>query len=307
MTLDANIRPILDQLSGLPALETLSVAAAREFVTSMTAAAPPGPEVYGVEDRVLDLTEASLRVRIYRATDRPSCIMVYYHGGGWVLGSLDSADALLRAFAIQTQACIVSVDYRLAPEHPFPAAVVDAHAAFRWAVERAGELAGAPVPVLVAGDSAGGNLATIVAILSRDAGGAAPAAQLLFYPVTDCNFDTPSYLQNAEGMFLTRNLMRWFWDHYVRDQNERTGFRCSPLRAADLSGLPPALIQTAEYDPLRDEGEAYARRLEAQGTAVTLQRRDGLIHGYISMTGAVPAAAAAVSDAAAWVKGITTC
>jgi len=146
-----------------------------------------------------------------------------------------------------------------------------------------------------------------VAILSRDAGGAAPAAQLLFYPVTDCNFDTPSYLQNAEGMFLTRNLMRWFWDHYVRDQSERTDFRCSPIRAADLSGLPPALIQTAEFDPLRDEGEAYARRLEAQGTAVTLQRRDGLIHGYISMTGAVLAAAAAVSDAAAWVKGITTC
>jgi acetyl esterase len=257
--------------------------------------------VHAVEDRLIETQEGKLPVRIYWATRDPQAIIVYYHGGGWVLGNLDTIDSTLRHFARLTNTCIVSVDYRLAPENRFPAAVLDAHAALSWTHSVANTLIAGGGALLVAGDSAGANLATVVATIARDEARVALAGQVLFYPVTDCDFDRASYLENGDGLFLTRAAMRWFWDHYLPDARGREDPRASPLRAADLSHLPPTLIQTAEYDPLRDEGEAYAMRLRAAGTPVTLQRRDGLIHGYIGMTAAVPLADAALQDAAIWV------
>jgi acetyl esterase/lipase len=303
MPLDGEIAALLSLLRGLPALEGMTPAAARAVVDSMRQGSPPGPDLPSVVDRRISAT-GPLNVRVYRPVERPAGVIVYYHGGGWVLGSLDSSDAQLRAFARQTQCCIVAVDYRLAPEHPFPAAVVDALEALNWADASLVDLAGARVPLIVAGDSAGANLATVAAIQARDSGGPPLAGQLLYYPVTDAVLDTPSYIANAEGYFLTRDLMRWFWNHYVPDAAQRADSRCAPLRTADLSRLPPALIQTAEFDPLLDEGEAYAQRLRAAGTTATLQRRAGLIHGYVGMGPAARVAREAIDDAAAWVRTI---
>jgi acetyl esterase len=305
MALDTEIAGLLALLRSLPAFEDMAPAEARAVVESMREGAPPGPDLPSIENRRISAT-GPVNVRVYKPVDRPAGAIVYYHGGGWVLGSLDSSDAQLRAFALQTQCCIVSVDYRLAPEHPFPAAVMDAVEALSWVDASLAELAGARVPLIVGGDSAGANLATVAAILARDAYRPKLAGQLLYYPVTDPLLDTPSYLENAEGYFLTRDLMRWFWNHYVSDAAQQLDFRYAPLRASDLSRLPPALIQTAEFDPLRDEGEAYAERLRAAGTAVTLQRRDGLIHGYVGMGPVARVARDAIDDAAAWVRATVT-
>jgi acetyl esterase len=301
MALDPEVAQLLDLLRGLPALDRLPPAEARAIVESMRQGAPPGPELASIENRRISAS-GPLNVRIYRPVARPAGVIVYYHGGGWVLGTLDSSDAQLRAFAVQTECCIVSVDYRLAPEHPFPAAVTDAVEALAWVDASLVELAGERVSLVVAGDSAGANLATVTAILARDAQGPSLAGQLLYYPVTDAVLETSSYVENAEGYFLTRDLMRWFWNHYAPDAARQLDFRYAPLRAADLSGLPPALIQTAEFDPLRDEGEAYAQRLRAAGTPVTLQRRAGLIHGYVGMGPAARVARDAIDDAAAWLR-----
>jgi acetyl esterase len=303
MPLDSEIASLLDLLRGLPALEGMTPTAARALVESMRQGSPPGPDLPSVDNRRISST-APLNLRVYRPVERPAGVIVYYHGGGWVLGSLDSSDAQLRAFALQTECCIVSVDYRLAPEHPFPAAVIDAVEALAWVDASVVELAGARVPVIIAGDSAGANLATVAAILARDAGGPRLAGQLLYYPVTDAVLDTPSYIANAEGYFLTRTLMGWFWGHYVADAAQRVDIRCAPLRTPDLSRLPAALIQTAEFDPLLDEGEAYARRLRTAGTTATLQRRAGLIHGYVGMGPAARVAREAIDDAAAWIRTI---
>ncbi|MGE3822185.1 MAG: alpha/beta hydrolase, partial [Isosphaeraceae bacterium] len=173
------------------------------------------------------------------------------------------------------------VDYRLAPEHPFPAAVDDAEAATRWVAERGRSLGLDPDRLAVGGDSAGGNLAAVVARRARDAGSPALAYQCLIYPATDADFETPSYLENAEGFLLTRAAMMWYWNHYLADPSRRADPDASPLRAADLAGLPPATVVTAEYDPLRDEGNAYAQRLEASGVPVRHRRYEGLIHGFL--------------------------
>ena len=301
MSLDPQIATLLESLWGLPRLDVLEPAAAREVTNAMARSAPPGPALQLVENRQITLPTASLGVRIYRAVERPRGLIVYYHAGGWVLGSLDSPDAALREFALRTQCNIVSVDYRLAPEHPFPAAVIDAEQALVWAAASIAELAAPGVPLLVAGESAGANLATVISLLARKRREIAIAGQLLFYPVTDCDFERPSYRECAEGYFLTRDLMRWFWNHYAPSPAQRQDFRAAPLRAPDLSGLPPALIQTAEYDPLRDEGEAYGERLIASGVRAEAQRRAGLIHGFVGMTAMVQAARRAVDDAVAWV------
>jgi acetyl esterase len=303
MPLDSEIASLLDLLRGLPALEDMTPTAARALVESMRQGSPPGPDLPSIANCRISAT-GPLNVRVYRPVERPAGVIVYYHGGGWVLGSLDSSDAQLRAVALQTECCIVSVDYRLAPEHPFPAAVIDAVEALAWVDASVVELAGARVPLIVAGDSAGANLATVAAIQARDAGGPRLAGQLLYYPVTDAVLDTPSYIANAEGYFLTRDLMRWFWNHYVADAAQRVDIRCAPLRTPDLSRLPPALIQTAEFDPLLDDGETYARRLRTAGTTVTLQRRAGLIHGYVGMGPAARVAREAIDDAASWVRTI---
>ena len=209
-----------------------------------------------------------LRVRVYTPeVDGPLPVIVYFHGGGWVLYDLDTFNPICRDLANAAGAIVVAVAYRLAPENPFPAAVDDAYATVCWVAAHAGEIGGDGTRIAVAGDSAGGNLSAVMALRCRDEGGPALAFQLIINPVTDCSLDTASYHEFAEGLFLTHDQMRWYWDHYVADPAERTHPWASPLRADRPVGLPPALVFTAENDPLRDEGEAYAARLAESGRA----------------------------------------
>ena len=231
---------------------------------------------------------------------------MYFHGGGWVIGDLDTHDVVCHAIARRAGAVVVSVDYRLAPEHKFPAAVVDCYAATEWVSANAERVGIDPARISVGGDSAGGNLAAVVCLKSRDENGPRIALQVLVYPVTDLSsFATGSYGEFAEDHYLTRSLMEWFRGYYLSSTEDARNPHASPLLAASLSDLPPALVITAECDPLRDEGEAYAKRLEQAGVPVTCMRYAGMIHPFFSMSGAIPRAfdalqqvAEAVADAA---------
>ncbi len=236
---------------------------------------------------------------LYRpATPGPHPLVVYYHGGGWVLGSHETDDPFCRDLCARSGMVIVSVDYRHAPEARFPAAPDDAFAALQWIAAHASELGGVPGQLIVAGWSAGGNLAAVVSQKARDAGGPEIVGQLLITPVTDCDLDTGSYQENADGYVLTKPLMEWFWDHYA-DAADRNDPACSPLQAADLSGLPPAFIVTAEFDPLRDEGNAYAAALDAAGVPVTLLQARGHTHTSLSMVDVILSGAAIRAQIAA--------
>jgi acetyl esterase len=229
-------------------------------------------------------------------------LIVYLHGGGWTIGDLDTCDGVCRFLAASTPAAVLSVGYRLAPEHPFPAAVEDALAAFRWAAVDNSRLGADPDRIAVAGDSAGGNLAAAVSLLARDEDGPRPTMQALIYPVTDAVGGQQSRDAFADGFLLTRADMDWFERHYLPPAVDRTDPRVSMLRAADLSGLPPAYVTTAGFDPLRDEGEAYAERLREAGVPVTLRRHPGLIHGFANMTAISPTARAAMLEVAAAIR-----
>jgi acetyl esterase len=255
--------------------------AVRDFMA--LAPRPEGDPVKRVEDRTIPGPNGDVPVRIYWPDAAgPLPILVWYHGGGWVIGNVDSADYGCRIMTNAASAIVVSVDYRLAPEFKFPSAPEECYTALQWVVANAEELGGDAGRVAVGGDSAGGNLATVVAIMARDRGGPKLGFQLLVYPVTDYGFDTASYTENAEGYLLTKNSMVWFWGHYLESPDHGRDPLSSPLKAEDLSGLPPALVLTAEYDPLRDEGEAYARRLQEAGVAVETKRYDGQIHGFFA-------------------------
>jgi acetyl esterase len=245
---------------------------------------PPGEEVAAVEDRTLPLNGESIPVRIYRpsADSKVRPVLVWFHGGGWVIGNLDSADFACRMLTNASGCVVVSVDYRLAPEHKFPAAADDCFAATQWVVEHADELGVDASKVAVGGDSAGGNLAAVVAQLAKEAGGPAISYQALVYPVTNFNFATASYKDNAEGYLLTKASMEWFWGHYLGNEGDGQHVKASPLLCADLTGLPPAIVITAEYDPLRDEGEAYADALRKAGVAVESKRYEGQVHGFFA-------------------------
>ncbi len=250
-----------------------------------TAALGPPPSVGRIEDRTIPGPKGPLRIRI-TAPEGPGPwpVLVYYHGGGWVIGSIETHDGLCRELTNAAGLMVVSVDYRLAPEHPFPAGVEDAYAVASWVAEHAAEIGADPRWVAVGGDSAGGNLATVTALKARDEGGPRLDFQLLLYPITDYDFETPSYRKNRKGYLLTRKEMVWFWYQYLATPEHCTQPYAAPLRAPDLTGLPPALIITAGYDPLRDEGEAYARRLEQAGVPVRLTRYPGMIHGFLRRT-----------------------
>ena len=285
---------LLDQLAaaGDRRLADMTVAEARQTFVLMAALAAPGPDLDAVRDESAD----GVPVRVYRpAAERPLPGIVYFHGGGFVIGDLVTHDATCRDLALRTGMVIVSVDYRLAPEHVFPAAADDAATATRWVHDHAGELGVDATRIAVAGDSAGGNLAAVAALDARERGGPRIAFQLLIYPCLDATMTQPSIDENAEGYLLQRDSMQWFYGHYARDADVKDQ-RLSPLHAADLSGLPPALVVTAEFDPLRDEGEAYGERLRDAGVPVTVSRYDGMIHGFFGMTAVLDAARAAMDE-----------
>jgi acetyl esterase len=278
-------------LAGHRGLDTMTPARARaEMERSARVFAGSPPPVARVEDRVLPGPTEPVAARLYvpfdDGTRRP--LVVYYHGGGWVIGDLDTHDTACRHLAREADAGVLSIAYRLAPEHRFPAAVDDALAAFRWAAANAAGLGFDPARVAVAGDSAGGNLAAVVAQLAGRDGGPRPVAQLLAYPVTDLSTKHASYRLFAEGFLLTEGDMDWFRAHYLPDDATALDPRASPLLAPDLRGLPPAVVLTCGFDVLRDEGEAYARRLEQAGVRVALRRNAGLIHGFCNAVSVSP-------------------
>ncbi len=286
MPLDPQARFVLDQMAAQGGMEMhqLSVADARKAFEALKPPIPPEPIAH-VEDRTIPGPAGAIPIRVYRAANvaTPAPAVVYFHGGGWVIGDIESHDNLCRAIANRSQAVVVSVDYRLAPEHRYPAAAEDCYAATRWVAEHGAEIGVDGARIAVAGDSAGGNLAAAVALMARDRSGPALRHQVLIYPVTDANFDTPSYRENATGYLLSREGMEWFWAHYVPNEAQRKEAYASPLRAEKLTLLPPATVITAEYDPLRDEGEAYAARLRDAGVATVATRYDGQIHGFVSL------------------------
>jgi acetyl esterase len=242
----------------------------------------PEVELASVEDRTIPGPEGEIPVRICTPNDAADAVIVYFHGGGWVIGDLESHDRVTKRLAEQTGAVVVSVDYRLAPEHAFPAAADDAYAATAWAAETY-----SPTKLVVAGDSAGGNLSAVVSLMARDQDGPRIDHQVLVYPVIDHAMDTESYDVNGTDYFLTRSMMAWFWDQYLGD-GDRAHAYCSPIRCPDLTGLPPATVLTAEFDPLRDEGEAYADALRNAGVDTELLRAEGLFHGFFGLDELLP-------------------
>jgi acetyl esterase len=281
---------------GAPPLSAGTPEAARAAYDA--APKPTGDPMHAVRDIDIPGLNGPIRARCYRPVADPHLpVVAFFHGGGWVLSGIDGHDSLARRLAARSGALVVSIDYRLAPEHPFPAPHDDCWSATSWLAEHATEVGGRPGALAVAGDSAGGNLAAGVALRARDEG-LELAFQLLIYPCIDDMQSRRSMSDNASGYFLTAADMRWFWDHFV-PLAERNNAYAVPARATDLSGLAPALIQTAEFDPLRDEGEEWAARLRAAGVDTQLTRYDGMIHGFVSRWEQIPPAVAAHDEAGA--------
>lgn len=305
--LDPQIRRILEEAeaSGDPPLETLDPIEARQAAITGLAPWRGEPEPLAkVEDLVITGPEGHIPIRVYTPNAMEAVpALVYFHGGGWVVCDLDTHDVTCRAIARRAGAVLVSVDYRLAPEHKFPAAVIDCYAATSWVAANAGKLGVDSHRIGVGGDSAGGNLATVVALQARDEAGPSLACQVMVYPVTNLSaFDTPSYHEFASGYGLTTAEMEWFRSHYLSRPEDARCYQASPLLAQDLSGLPPALIITAECDPLRDEAEAYARRLETAGVTVRCTRYAGMVHPFFAWLGGVRQAHDAISEIAAFLS-----
>ncbi len=298
MPLDPQARAFLDRMQalGIPALGTVPPDDARAVQDEAAANVfGPVPDL-AWEDRALPGPAGTIPVRVYGAGDEPAPVLVYFHGGGWVLGGLNTHHGVCATLAELSGCVVCSVDYRMAPEHRFPAAVEDAWAVTRWLAENPDDVGARPGAIAVGGDSAGGNLAAVCALKARDEG-LPLSLQLLVYPVMDADLDTSSYREFADGYYLTAYSMGWFWDHYLPD-GDRFQPDASPLRADDVSGTAPALVITAGFDPLLDEGEAYARRLEQAGVPVTLSRYDGMIHGFFRMPAVIDRANDALAEAA---------
>ncbi len=305
MPLSPALQPLLDAAAAadLPPVETQPLAATREgaILFAQSGAGEKQP-VASVADRTVPGPGGDIPIRVYRpeTDDDPLPVVAYLHGGGWVFMGLETHDWICRRLANAAGAVVVSVEYRLAPEHPFPAPLDDCMAVVHWLAEAAGELGGDPSRLAVAGDSAGGNLAAAVALASRAPDGPDLAAQVLIYPVTDAACATPSFVQNGTGYLLEASTMRWFWEQYLGTDGDPDDGYASVLRHPDLAGLPPTLVVTAEYDPLRDEGEAYAEHLAAAGTDTTVRRFDGVVHGFLGMDALLPEADEAMGEIAAF-------
>lgn len=310
MTLDPDAANVLEMIrqSGRPLYESMSPPEAREAYRAVRAAG-------GLDTPPLDLIKdfdaqgphGAIPIRLYRpknAGDAALPVLVFFHGGGWMLGYLDALDATCAQFANASGCAVLSVDYRLAPENKFPKAADDAYAATKWVADNAKALNIDPDRIAVGGDSAGGNLAAVVCIMAREAGNAALVKfQLLIYPATDAAMDTPSYRRFGQGYLLTSSAMAWFYQHYFNTPEDALDWRASPLRARSLANLPPAFVLTAGFDPLRDEGEEYAARLAREANIpVTLWRHAGQIHGFLPMGKLIAAAGPTIDKLAAALK-----
>ena len=298
------------QEAGRPPFETVTPAEARElylkgrFVTN-----PEPPELEPVKPLSIPAPHGAIPARIYtpkslRKADGLAPCLVFFHGGGWVIGDLDSHDVVCRKLAHEGELLVISVDYRLAPEHKFPAAVDDAIAAAKWVASNAGQLGIDAARLTVGGDSAGGNLAAVVAIAARDGNGPAIAGQVLIYPATDFTMAHPSHSEPETSILLTHSVIRWFRDHYLNGAADIHDWRASPARATTLVGLPPAYVLTAGADPLRDEGDEYAQRLKDAGVPVTYKHFPGQFHGFFTMGKLLQQANVAAGDIGAWLKGL---
>ena len=305
MTLDPQARVYLDKLESLklPDFHTMPPVEARRLFRAMRGLAGKPDPVDAVEERI---TPNSIPLRVYRplrayrppgAPSGPLPVLVFFHGGGWVLGDLETVDNLCRRLANASGCAVVSVDYRLSPEAKFPAALDDCFEAVEFVSREAVSFGIDPGRVAVGGDSAGGNLAAAVALRSRESGSPKVAFQLLIYPITDFSFDTPSYFENAEGYGLSREMMAWYWEQYLADPSDGLKPLASPLRAGDFTGLPPALVVTAGYDVLRDEGHAYAARLLEAGVPAEWKHYPGMIHGFFQMADSFDQGKLAILDA----------
>jgi acetyl esterase/lipase len=298
------------QEAGRPAYETLSPEEAREYYRQARFVAnPEPPELKSVAPLAIPAPHGSIAGRIYtpnklRQADGLAPCLVFFHGGGWVIGDLDTHDVVCRKLADEGQLIVISVDYRRAPEHKFPAAVDDAIAATAWIAAHAKELGIDAARLLVGGDSAGGNLATVVAIAARDGNGPAISGQVLIYPATDFTMAHPSHSEPETSILLTHSVIRWFRDHYLNATADIHDWRASPALARTLVGLPPAYVLTAGADPLRDEGDDYARQLTQAGVAVTHRTFPGQFHGFFTMGKLLPQANIAASEIGAWLRAL---
>ena len=299
MPLHPVVEKVLDAMkaSGWKGIAQTTPQEARQFMAARTPLFGDGPEVGKVENVEIATRAGKIRGRVLLPTSPPRALVVFYHGGGWVIGGIDESEIIARFMVEKTGAGVVLVEYRLAPEHPYPAPVEDCYDALLWSGKEAAKLG---VPIVVAGDSAGGNLATVCAMLARDQAGPKIALQIMMYPVCDCDMETDSYKAYGAGFVLTAPDMSWFYDHYLQgDKAKRADPLISPLRVRELKGLPPALIQTAEYDVLRDEAETYGRRLAAADVKVWIKRYQGVTHGFIRMQNMLDVARRAMDDIAA--------
>ena len=314
MPLDPQAKALLDLMPPMPDFSTLDLALIRAGMAAGVLSTGEPEPVAAVANRTLPGPAGEIPVRVYtpqvsrrepqasedqREGRGPFPGLVYFHGGGFVLCNLDTHDGICRSLANAAGCVVVSVDYRLAPEHPFPAAPEDCYAATQWVAKNGSELGIDVARLAIGGDSAGGNLTAVTALMARDRGGPVLRFQLLVYPVTDCAFDTASYRENAEGYLLTTGMMRWFWEKYLADPKHGAEGYASPVRAANLANLPPGLCITAGYDPLRDEGEVYAARLREAGVDVRTSRYPGMFHGFLGMTAELDKAREAMAEASA--------
>ena len=298
------------QEAGRPAYETLTPPEARAYyLAARTVSNPEPPELSEVKELAIPAPHGAIPARLYRPQtlrqiEGLAPALVFFHGGGWVIGNLDSHDVVCRALAHEGELIVISVDYRLAPEHKFPAAVDDAVAATQWVADHAAALGIDAGRLSVGGDSAGGNLAAVVALSARDGKGPLLSGQVLIYPATDFTMSHPSHREPETSVLLTHSVIRWFRDHYLNSAADVHDWRASPAKAETLVGLPPAYVLTAGADPLRDEGDDYARRLQEAGVAVTHRTYPGQFHGFFTMGKFLQQSSVAIAEIGVWLKGL---
>lgn len=307
MPLHPQAKAFLDQVNAAkktPFHELGAVKAREVYAERPPELAPEWVEVFQVEDQILETAVGSIPVRCYTPVESEELlpVLVFYHGGGMVIGTLDSYDTLCRQLAVQSGCLVVSVDYRLAPENRFPAAVEDAYHALAWVVEHAAEIGGDPKRIAIGGDSAGGSLTAVVGLLARDHKLTRLTCQLLAYPATAAYADMPSHFKNAKGYFLERETILWFHESYIRSDRDRQDFRYAPLIADSLADLPPAMVIVAGYDNLHDEGVSYAERMRASGVEVELLEYEGMFHPFLSMAGILDDGKDAITRLANYLK-----